>query len=71
MATSEQKVKAVHPRAAKRRYSKNGGGSYVLIWSGYPEGRESVRLGNGKTASEAWADAAKNTERAAAQTPTE
>ena len=27
MATSEQKVKAVHPKAAKKRYSKTGGGS--------------------------------------------
>lgn len=69
MATSEQKVKAVHPRSAKKRYSKTGGGSYYLIWSGYPEARDSIRLGNGKTASEAWVDAAKNIERVAARAP--
>lgn len=69
MATGEQKVKAVHPRAAKKRYSKIGGGSYYLIWSGYPEARDSIRLGSGKTASEAWVDAAKNIERVAAQGP--
>jgi len=69
MATSEQKVKAVHPRAAKKRYSKTGGGSYYLIWSGFPEGRDSMRLGGGKTTSEAWVDAAKNIDRVAAQTP--
>jgi len=67
MATIEQKVKTVHPRAAKKRYSKTGGGSYYLIWSGYPEGRDSIRLGSGKTASEAWVDAAKNIERTASQ----
>lgn len=67
MATSEQKVKAVHPRAAKKRYGKTGGGSYYLIWSGFPEGRDSKRLGSGKTASEAWVDAAKNIERTAVQ----
>lgn len=66
MATSEQKVKAAHPRASKKRYSKTGGGSYYLIWSGFPEARDSMRLGNGKTASEAWVDAAKNTARVAA-----
>lgn len=64
MATSEEKVKAKYPRAAKRRYSKNGGGSYFLIWSGYPEARDSVRLGNGKTASAAWMNAAQNMLRA-------
>lgn len=67
MATSEQKVKAVHPSASKKRYKTNGGGGYFLIWSGFPEGRESKRLGEGKTASAAWVDAAKNIERMAAQ----
>lgn len=67
MATSEQKVKAAYPRAAKKRYQKTAGGSYYLIWSGYPEGRESKRLGSGKTASEAWSAAAKYIEGAAAQ----
>lgn len=71
MATSEQKVKAVHPKAAKKRYGKTGGGSYYLIWSGFPEARDSKRLGNGKTASEAWVDAAKNIERAAGQAVTQ
>jgi hypothetical protein len=66
MATMEHKVKVVHPRAAKKRYSRTGGGSYFLIWSGNPEGRDSTRLGSGKTASEAWADAAMNIERTAA-----
>ncbi len=67
MATSEQKVKAVYSRASKKRYSTHGGGGYYLIWSGFPEGRDSVRLGEGKTASAAWVDAAKNIERVAAQ----
>jgi hypothetical protein len=67
MATSEQKVKEVHPRASKKRYSTHGGGGYYLIWSGFPEGRESVRLGEGKTASAAWVDAAKNIRRVAEQ----
>lgn len=71
MATREQKVKAVHPRATKKRYSKNGGGSYYLIWSGFPEGRDSMRLGSGKTAVEAWADAVTNVERVANQAPTQ
>jgi hypothetical protein len=65
MATNEQKVKAVHPRASKKRYSHHGGGGHYLIWSGFPEGRDSVRLGCGKTASEAWASAAKAVECAA------
>lgn len=66
MATSEQKVKEVYPRASKKRYSTHGGG-YYLIWSGFPEGRESVRLGEGKTASAAWVDAASNIKRVAEQ----
>lgn len=67
MATSEQKVKEVYPRASKKRYSTHGGGGYYLIWSGFPEGRESVRLGEGKTASAAWVDAASNIKRLAEQ----
>ena len=68
MATSEQKVKAIYPRASKKRYNRNGGGhAYYLIWSGFPESNDCVRLGEGKTASAAWVDAAKNIERLAAQ----
>jgi hypothetical protein len=67
MATSEQKIKAVYPRAAKKRYTKIGGGSYYLIWSAFPEARDSFRLGSGKTASEAWKDAAKGIDRVATQ----
>lgn len=62
MPSSEQKVKAVHPKAAKKRYSKKDDGSYHLIWSGYPVSRNSIRLGNGKTASDARLDAAKKIE---------
>lgn len=67
MATSEQKVKAVHPKATSKRYSQTRGNGYFLIWSGFPEGLDSHRLGEGKTASAAWVDAAKKIERAAAQ----
>lgn len=59
MATSEQKVKAIYPRASKRSYKGlDTSKGYYLIWSGYPESRDSRRLGEGKTASQAWADAA-------------
>lgn len=57
--TSEQKVKAAHPRAKVKRYTDNGGRSYYLIWSLGPYARESRRLGEGKTASAAWVAAAK------------
>lgn len=60
MATSEQKVKAVYPRASKKRYSTYGRDAYYLIWSGSPESRDSKRLGCGKTASAAWVDAAES-----------
>lgn len=69
MASSEQKVKAVHPKATKKSYKKTAGGSYYLIWSGFPGATGSKRLGEGKTASAAWVDAAKNVEQAAAQAP--
>lgn len=67
--TSEEKVKAIYPRASKKRYNRNGGGlSYYLIWSGFPESRDSVRLGEGKTASAAWVNASKNVAPAAPAT---
>ena len=67
MATSEAKVKASYPRAAKKKYQKQGGGSYFLIWTGFPESLSSMRLGSGKTAAEAWTNAASAIERAAKQ----
>lgn len=66
MATNEQKTKLAHPKASKKKYQKQGGGSYFLIWSGYPESKDSVRLGQGANAAAAWADSAKNIERRAA-----
>ena len=57
--TSEQRVKEAYPKACAARYKDNGGESYYLIWTGWQYSRDSRRLGEGKTASSAWVDAAK------------
>lgn len=60
--TSEEKVKAVYPRARAQRYRTNGPGGrgYYLVWSLGPYSSGTRRLGEGKTASSAWVDAATN-----------
>lgn len=65
MASAKDQVKAVHPKATARRYKKNGGGSYVLIWSEPFE--RGQRLADGPTEPDAWkAAASKITAQAAA-----
>ena len=61
MATSQEKVRAVYPGASHQIYRSHGGDVHYLIWSdrtkGYGKGCR--RLGEGKTQSAAWVDAAK------------
>ena len=59
--TSADKVKARYPKACARRYRTHGRVVYYLIWSDRSQGcgTECRRLGEGKTATAAWVDAAK------------
>lgn len=59
MMTSEQKVKAVHPRARAEK-QQTGYGSYYLIWTSFASG---IRSAEGKTKAEDWKRAAERLER--------
>lgn len=58
--TSKERVKARYPSATHKRYRSIGGDVHYLIWSDYSQGygAKCKRLGEGKTASSAWVDAA-------------
>lgn len=57
--TAKEKVLEKYPRARAERYRYNGPGNrgYNLIWDSFGSHRK--RLGEGDTASKAWADAAR------------
>lgn len=60
--TSELRVKARFPAARATRYKDAAGRAYYLIWTLDQYASGARRLGEGKTASSAWANASSRLE---------